>query len=70
MRTFFEIVIGILLNVAKACLGGLISVTGVLALMVLAVLAGVYAWRRGFRRVRFDSRSCPGEPHDSMSMER
>jgi hypothetical protein len=46
MRTFFHIVLGILVTVLKVCLHALVSTVGALGLCAVAVLAGVYAFRR------------------------
>lgn len=45
MRTFFNIVLGILVTVLKVCLHALVSTVGVLGLCAVAALAGVYAYR-------------------------
>lgn len=50
MRTFFDIVLGILLTVLKACLHTLVSAVGVLAFCAMLLFAAVYAWRRRSRR--------------------
>jgi hypothetical protein len=49
MRTFFNIVLGILSTVVKTCLHGLVSIAGVLAFGAAVLFAGVYAWRRATR---------------------
>jgi hypothetical protein len=46
MRTLFDLVLGTLLIVAKACFHGLISAVGLAALCGIIVMAGFYAWRR------------------------
>lgn len=47
MRTFFEIVLGILFTVLKACLHALLSTAGALVFLAGAALLGIYLWRRG-----------------------
>jgi hypothetical protein len=46
MRTVFNIVLGILFTVVKACFHALASTLGVLAFGAVVVLAGLWAWRR------------------------
>ena len=69
MRTFFEIVLGILFTVLKASLHALASVTGVLAFCVVLVLAGVYAWRRRSRAALAAS-LCDAKERAPISIER
>lgn len=49
MKTFFDLVLGTLLIVAKAFLHGLISAVGVAAICAAVLMLGVYLWRRRFR---------------------
>ena len=49
MRTFFNIVLGILVTVLKACLHTLVSTVGMLALGAVVTVAGLYTWRRALR---------------------
>ena len=49
MRTFFDLVLGTLLIVAKAFFHALISAVGIAALCAAVVMVGVYAWRRRIR---------------------
>lgn len=46
MRTFFNIVLGILFTVVKACLHALVSTAGVLAFGVAVLFVCLYARRR------------------------
>jgi len=46
MRTFFNIVLGILFTVVKAALHALVSTVGAFGLCALAALAGIYGFRR------------------------
>ena len=46
MRTFFNIVLGILLTVLKASLHALASAAGAIGLCVVAAVGGVYVFRR------------------------
>lgn len=46
MRTFFDIVLGILLTVVKASLHALVSTAGVLAFCAALLFVGVYALQR------------------------
>jgi hypothetical protein len=46
MRTFFDIVLGILTIVLKACVHTLVSSASVLAGCALLLSAGLYGWRR------------------------
>ena len=50
MRTFFDLVLGILLIVAKTCIHGLISAIGIATLCALVVITAIFAWRRRFRQ--------------------
>jgi len=45
MRTFFDIVLGLLLTVLKAILHAFLSSAGLLALCAAVAFASVYAWR-------------------------
>ena len=49
MRTFFNIILGILFTVVKACLHALVSTAGVLAFGAAVIFALVYARRRVMR---------------------
>jgi hypothetical protein len=68
MRTVFDIVLGILFTVAKACLHAFASTAGVLALGAIIVLAAGYAWRRGL--VGFAGASRAVEEDEAVSIER
>ncbi len=46
MRTFFDIVLGILFTVLKTFLHALVSTAGALAMCALVVFVAVYSWRR------------------------
>lgn len=46
MRTVFNIVLGILFTVVKACIHALASTLGVLGFGAAVLFAGVYTWRR------------------------
>ena len=69
MRTIFEIVLGILFNVAKACMHALASAAGVMAGCAILALAGVYAWRRGLRRTGLIPNSCAADENNVISIE-
>ena len=49
MRTFFNIVLEILLTVAKTCVHALASAAGALTLAAAVLFVGIYAFRRQFR---------------------
>lgn len=65
MRTFFNIVLGILVTILKACAHALISMAGVLAVGAVVAVAGVYTWRRAIR-----ARSGPAESADVIPIDR
>jgi hypothetical protein len=65
MRTFFNIVMGILETVLKACLHALVSTAGVLLLVAIVVMAGIYIWRHAFR-----AKPHPAEPADVIPIDR
>lgn len=52
MRTFFNIILGILFTVVKACLHALVSAAGVLAFGVVVILALIYSRRRRYARAK------------------
>jgi hypothetical protein len=52
MRTFFDIVLGILFTVVKACLHALVSTAGVLAFGAAVIFILVYARRRRYARAK------------------
>jgi hypothetical protein len=45
MRTFFDIVLGILVTILKASVHALVSTAGAIVVSAVAVLGGVYLWR-------------------------
>ena len=49
MRTFFNIVLGIFVTVLQASLHALVSTVGALVLGAVALVAGLYVWRRAMR---------------------
>ena len=65
MRTFFDIVLGILLTIVKACAHALVSMGGILALLALAFAAAAYALRRWWLQ-----RPREGKSAEVISIER
>lgn len=45
MRTFFDIVLGILVTILRASVHALVSTAGAIIVAAVAALAGVYLWR-------------------------
>ena len=45
MRTFFDIVLGILVTILRASVHALVSTAGAIVVGAVAGLAGVYLWR-------------------------
>ena len=69
MRTVFDIVLGILFTVAKACLHALATTAGVLAFCTVLALAGAYGWRRRGRRTALAPASYPVDESKVVSIE-
>jgi hypothetical protein len=69
MRTVFDIVLGILFTVAKACLHALATTAGVLAFCGILAAAAVYAWRRSGRRATLVPASNPVDETKVISIE-
>ena len=65
MKTFFDLVLGTLLIVAKTFLHGLVSILGLVALCALFVIAGICAWRRRYRQP-----ASPPETPEPVSIDR
>ncbi len=69
MRTIFEIVLGILFTVAKACLHAMASTAGVLAFCAVLTLGAVYLRRWRARRATLLSGPCPADDSNVISIE-
>jgi len=64
MRTFFDIVLGILVNVLKASLHALVSTAGVFAIVAVLAGGGAYTVRRTLRARSSRARSADVIPID------